>query len=69
MSPQPDQSAFPSVHVDSNGGTTGISVRTYLAGQMLHAIVVNEGVNTELRGITVRDAIRLADTLIEELNK
>ena len=60
--------AFPCYHEDTGEIAEGMSLRTWLAGQALAAIIGNDEVERESssRSAIARDALEYADALIAE---
>ena len=54
------------VEYNNNYISTGLTKREYFALKTMHALTIGEG---GASFVTVRDAVKLADALIDELNK
>ena len=68
-----NEPAFPVNNLDSEAQNrfiyTGMSLRTYLAGQAMMGLLVTEGDGFPDEGNIARFAVKCADALINELNK
>ena len=68
-------SAFPQAPIGKNfilerlGGSAGMTLRAYFAGQALQGICASNPKNKRTNDCLAREAVQLADELIAELNK